>query len=176
MARAPRRGHAHAIALALAIACPGCSFLLDFSDKAGVHDAVADVPYTPDECAYLEPNDTPVQAMAITPGTDTGPAAICQQTPPDEDWYKFTVPAGATKVTVAIDFVSAVGDLDLQIYSAADPATPVGQSRGFADGESVTCPGTSPPCAMLTAGDYLFRVFPGTADQLNHYTFAVTIQ
>src|SRR6266850_3986093 len=116
-------------ALGLLLACPGCTLLLDFSDSAAPHDAMADVPYTPAECAYLEPNDTAAEAMTIAPGTDTGPAAICLGATVDEDWYKFTVPAGATKVTVSLQFVNAVGDLDLQVFSATDPATPVGQSR-----------------------------------------------
>jgi hypothetical protein len=166
----------HAVTLASAVASGGCSLLLDFSSGAAPHDAPADVPYTPGECAYGEPNDSATTAMAVTPGTDTGPAAICQATPPDEDWYKFSVPTGATAVTVSIQFVNQVGDLDLQLFSTTDTQTPVGQSRGFSDGESVTCPGSSPPCGTLAAGDYVFRVFPAEASALNHYTFAVAIQ
>jgi hypothetical protein len=162
-------------ALAVALACPGCSLILDFSDSAAPKDAAIDGPYTAAECAYMEPNDTPAEAMMITPGVDMGPAAICAGPTVDEDWYKFAVPMGATNVTVAIMFVNALGDLDLQVFSAADTQNPVGQSRGFSDGETVTCPGASPPCPMLAAGTYLFRVYPGTPDQLNNYTFNVTI-
>ena len=44
--------------LVLAATVPGCSLILDFSDKAGVHDASLDGPYTKDQCDYKEPNDT----------------------------------------------------------------------------------------------------------------------
>ena len=46
------------LALVTSIAGPGCSFILDFSDKAGVHDASLDGPYTQAECDYKEPNDS----------------------------------------------------------------------------------------------------------------------
>ena len=170
------REYAWCTAIAIAIACPGCSLLLDFSSSQIPKDAELDGPYTADECSYLEPNDTAATAAPITPGVDMGPAAICEGPTVDEDWYKFTVPATATTVTVAIQFVDAIGDLDLQVYSTADTQNPVGQSRGFTDGETVTCPAASPPCPMLTPGDYVFRVYPGKPDQLNHYTFAVTVQ
>jgi hypothetical protein len=156
--------------------CPGCSLLLDFSNSAAPKDAAIDGPYTKQECDYLEPNDTPGTAMTITPGVDMGPAAICAGPTVDEDWYRFAVPAGATKVIVATRFSNAIGDLDLQVFHATDPATPVGQSRGFSDGETVTCPAAVPPCPMFAAGDYLFRVYPGKSDQLNNYTFSVSIQ
>src|SRR3989442_1438195 len=63
-----------------------------------------------------------------------------------------------------------------QLYAPGVPGPRVGQSRGFRAGEMVPSPGASPPSPMLPAGDYFFRVFPGTADQLNNYPFSVTIQ
>ncbi len=158
---------------------PGCSLILDFSDSAAPHDAAIDAPYTADQCAYGEPNDTFDTAFAITPGTDTGPAAICPTMTglDDADYYKFTVPAGTTKVTVAITFTNALGDLDLKLEDATQ--TPLAQSRGFTDGETITCPnapGTSPLCATLAAGTYVFEVFPATAGATNVYSFAVTLQ
>ena len=94
---------------ALLALVPGCSLVLDFSDKAVPKDAMIDAPYTDDQCAYKEPNDSFEAAAMIAP-TDTGPAAICANDP--GDYYKFTV-AGATTVTVAIQFTNRPGgDLD----------------------------------------------------------------
>src|SRR5437879_5859921 len=91
--------------LALGACLPGCSLILDFSDSAGVHDASIDAPYTPEQCAYKEPNDTPDTAAVVTVA-DTGPAAICKPTSDaggrDYDYYKFTVAAGTGKVTITV--------------------------------------------------------------------------
>jgi hypothetical protein len=153
----------------------GCSLILDFN----THDAAIDTPYTPAECAYDEPNDTFDTAATIVPGTDTGPAGICPTTTgqDDNDFYKFTVPAGTNSVTVQITFTNSAGDLDLKLLDAAQ--TQVAQSRGFTDGEMITCPnapGTSPLCAKLAAGTYVFEVFPATPGATNAYTFSVTVQ
>lgn len=156
---------------ALLALVPGCSLVLDFSDKAIPKDAMADAPYTADACAYKEPNDSFETAAPIT-ATDTGPAAIC----PDEpgDFYTFTV-AGATTVTVGIQFQNrAGGDLDLELLDPTGNRASI--SRGFGDGETITCPGSAPACAALTDGDYVMRVFPATAGSVNQYTFTVQIQ
>ena len=158
---------------------PGCSLILDFSDSAAPHDAAIDTPYTADQCAYGEPNDSFDTATVIVAGTDTGPGAICPTMTgvDDVDYYKFTVPAGTTSTTVAIMFTNALGDLDLKLFDANQ--TPLAQSRGFGDGETLTCPnapGTSPICAALSAGDYVFEVFPATPGATNFYSFAVTLQ
>jgi hypothetical protein len=159
----------------LVVLAPGCSLALDFSDKAAPKDAMIDAPYTAAACAYGEPNDSVAAAFTITPGTDTGPAAICPTaTADDVDYYKFTVPASASTVTVAIQFVNQLGDLDLKLGDAMGAS--LAQSRGFGDGESITCPGMSPACVKLAAGDYVFEVFPATPGVGNGYTFSVTIQ
>ena len=162
------------LAIALAALLPGCSLILDFSDSAAPHDAPSDVPYTAAECSYDEPNDSFATAAMIAPGTDTGPAAICPGTTPDEDWYKFAVPSTATTVTVAIQFKNALGDLDLELYDMTGAL--VARSFGFNDGETIACPGSSPPCTALTAGTYAFRVYPATPGQVNGYMFSVAIQ
>ena len=162
------------LAIALSLLCPGSSLILDFSDSAAPHDAAGDAPYTAAECAYLEPNDTLQTAMPITPGADTGPAAICAGATPDEDWYKFTVPSATTSVTVAIQFTNAIGDLDLELYDSS--GTNVARSLTFNDGEKIACPASDPPCPVLAPGDYEFRVFPGQPGAVNSYTFSVTIQ
>lgn len=153
----------------------GCSFALDFSDNAIPKDAALDAPdapYTSDECMYKEPNDSFATAAMIAT-TDTGPAAICPGTAEDHDFYKFTVPAGTTSVVVSVTFDEKIGDLDLRLYDSA--ATVIAQSRGFTNSETITCPGTSPPCAMLAAGDYAFEVFPAVQGATNFYNFSVSI-
>lgn len=164
----------------LILASPGCSLILDFSDSAAPHDAAIDTPYTMEQCAYDEPNDTLDTAAVIAPGTDTGPAAICPNTAgtDDLDYYKLTVPAGTTSVTIELTFTTALGDLDLALFDGN--GTMKAQSRGFGDGEKIVCPnpaGTTPLCPALTAGsDYIFEVLPGIAGATNYYSFNVTFQ
>ena len=154
--------------LCLLALIPGCSLVLDFSDKAIPKDAMIDAPYTADECAYKEPNDTLDAAQVIT-ATDTGPAAICADDP--ADYYKFTI-AGATSVTWAIQFTNRPGgDLDLEILDAMGNQKAI--SRGFGNGETIACPGTAPTCPMLPDGDYVMRVFPAMQGAVNAYTFSV---
>jgi hypothetical protein len=163
----------------LILASPGCSLVLDFSDSAAPHDAAIDTPYTADQCAYGEPNDTPDTAAVIAPGTDTGPGAICptESGVDDLDFYKFTVPAGTTKVTIGLQFTTALGDLDLVLFDSS--ATMKAQSRGFGDTEQIICPnapGTTPLCPTLAAGDYYFEVLPGLPGATNYYTFSVALE
>src|SRR5690242_5136186 len=106
--------------VAVAAFAPGCSLFLDFSDQAGVHDASIDGPYTADECAYKEPNETVDAPATMMPGVDTGPAAICAPVGDaggeDLDFYLFTVPAGTTKVTLTLTLSPDGGDLDLILF------------------------------------------------------------
>src|SRR5664279_4707731 len=151
---------------------PGCSLILDFSDKAGVHDASLDGPYTKDQCDYKEPNDSLDTAAVIDPTVDMGPAAICKvATGEDDDYYKFTVPAGITKVTLKLIDAPGGGDLDLKLYDSTGNV--VGQSRNFSDTETLICPAVSPACPSLPAADYVFEVLPGSPVNLNNYTFSV---
>src|SRR3954467_8764242 len=155
--------------LAISVSAPGCSLILDFSDKAGVHDASLDGPYTQAECDYKEPNDTLDSAAVIDPAADMGPAAICKNPGgEDDDYYKFTVPAATVKTTIKLMFTdSNVRDLDLKLYDNTGAQT--AQSRSFSDGETLICPAVSPPCAALTAGaDYTFEVLPGSPVNLNN--------
>jgi hypothetical protein len=157
---------------ALLALIPGCSLVLDFSDKAIPKDAMIDAPYTADECAYKEPNDTLATAAMITPA-DMGPAAICANDP--ADYYKFTVAGAPNMVTVAIQFTNRPGgDLDLELDDAT--GTQVSISRGFGNGETIVCPGAAPACSKLADGDYVMRVFPAVTGNVNSYTFSVTIQ
>src|SRR5512143_2520473 len=101
--------------LCLLALIPGCSLVLDFSDKAIPKDAAIDAPYTAAECAYKEPNDSFDTAQMITTA-DTGPAAICAGDV--GDFYKITI-ATATSVTFAIQFTNRPGgDLDLELLDS----------------------------------------------------------
>ena len=162
------------VALSIVALTPACSLVLNFDEKPPA-DASFDAPYTQAECDYMEPNDDVTSAVMVTT-TDTGPAAICKAavgSPEDKDNYKFTV-VNAT-VMVAIQFTNRPGgDLDIKLYKASD-STMVAQSRGFGDGETITCPGVSPSCPTLGAGeDYVLEVFPAVTASVNSYTFTIT--
>lgn len=155
----------------LALTLEGCSFLLDFSDNAIPKDARPDAPYSPAECDYKEPNNSLATAAAITP-TDTGPAAICAGIPEDHDFYRFNVPAGATKVEVRLSTrYRTGGDLDLRLYDKA--GTMLARSSGFSDDEVIDCPSVAPMCPTLAADDYVFEIYPGTTGEANRYTFSI---
>jgi hypothetical protein len=166
---------------AIAAACPGCSLVLDFSNSQIPKDAEIDAPYTLDECMFMEPNDTIDTAVVVSPGDLQGPAAICKPTagaPEDVDFYKFNVPAGITKVTVTLSSTYRPGgDLDLLLFDPLDPGQPKAQSREFKDTEVIVCPGASPMCAALTAGnDYVFEVVPAVTGHVNAYTFSLKLE
>ncbi len=161
--------------LVMLLPLTGCSLILDFSDGAIPKDAAIDAPYTQAECDYKEPNDSAATAAMITTA-DTGPAAICAGPTEDHDFYKFTVPAMTTTVTVKISFMNRPGgDLDLRLFDKTGVSL-LAQSRGFGNDETITCPGTSPDCSALAADDYVFEVFPAVTGAVNDYTIALTMQ
>jgi len=167
-------------ALAALLLLPACSLFVKFDDKDIPVDAAPDafMPFSADLCNFGEPNDNAATAFAITPG-DTGPAAICPNpdgTVSDVDFYKLTVPDMTTTVTIAINFtVATKGDLDLLLFDATG-ATMLAESRGFGASETIVCPGVSPACTPLAAGDYVIEVVPGVTDDFNQYTVSLTIQ
>ena len=110
----------------------------------------------------FEDDDSVPAAHVLTfTGTTSHLAAqICSN---DDDYYRIT-PAAMDRVTVALAFTSAAGDLDLQVLDAA--ATIVGSSAGTTDTERVTY------CARDTSPIYA-RVF-GYAAAENAYTMDVT--
>jgi hypothetical protein len=159
-----------ATALALCL-LSGCSLILDFS---GESKPPIDAPFSAAECAFKEPNDT--AATAIILGlADVGPAAICSQTMgvDDHDFYRVTVPTN-TAFSAKITFVnSTTGDLDLKLTDSQ--GTTLSSSRGFDNDEQIVCPGASPPCAMLAAGDYILEVFPANPGMANRYDIALSV-
>jgi len=151
----------------------GCSYLLDFSDQAIPKDARPDAPYTAAECDYKEPNDSVATAAVITPA-DTSPAAICAAMAEDHDFYRFAVPA-ATTVEIRLQYTyRRTGDLDLRLLDKTGTKV-LAESRGFGDDEVIVCPGASPPCAALTAGDYVLEVFPAETGDVNAYTLSLEL-
>jgi hypothetical protein len=161
------------VAAWLAVPAAGCSLILDFSDQAIPKDAGPDAPYSAEECAYKEPNDTQSGAAPIA-ASETGPAAICAGGIEDHDFYLFTVPAGTTRVEIRVESVFRKGgDLDLRLFDAS--ANPVVASHTFTDQERIICPGSVPLCAALAAGDYVFEVLPAELGDVNRYTFALTL-
>lgn len=162
------------IAVLLAIPGAGCSLLLDFSDQAIPGDAAPDAPFSAEECAYKEPNNSVATAATIT-ASDTGPAAICPGDTEDHDFYRFALPATATRVEIRIDSVYRPGgDIDLLLYDSTG-TTLLSQSHSFSDQERIVCPGSVPSCPTLAPGDYVFEVFPAVTGAVNRYTFALTI-
>jgi len=161
------------VAAWLVVPAAGCSLILDFSDRAVPVDAGPDAPYSAQECAYKEPNDSVAAAASIAPG-DSGPAAICAGAVEDHDYYRFIVPSGTTRVEIRVDAMFRQGgDLDLKLYDGTGDV--IGQSRSFGPGETLVCPAVSPSCPTLAAGDYVFEVLPGSPVNLNNYTFSVTL-
>jgi hypothetical protein len=164
----------------VAALCGGCSLVLNFNNNQIPIDAEIDGPYSGDECAYMEPNDTADTAMTVTTA-DMGPAAICRQArdsglADDLDYYKFTVPTGTTKVTISMmSIYRPGGDLDLVLYDVTGTMR-LAQSRGFTDNETIVCPAASPACAMLVPADYVFAVIPAVPGHVNSYTFSLALQ
>lgn len=111
----------------------------------------------------LEPNGTPPQAPKIQANQPYGGLALC---PSDLDWYKVDLQAGKV-VTVSIQFVDEVGDLDLRLYGPGDTTKPVASSiTPGQDGESLEY-------VVKTTGTHFIRVngFNGAA---NTYSLVVT--
>lgn len=161
------------VGLPAIFASAGCSLILDFSDSAIPVDATADSAFSQAECDFKEPNDN-AGVAAMVDVTEVGPAAICADGFDDHDFYKFTLPANSS-VNVSINFTSSpTGDLDLRLYDKTG-ATVLARSSGFADTESITCPGASPMCAALAPDDYIFEVFPAVLGAKNRYTMAITV-
>ncbi|HEY0483007.1 MAG TPA: PPC domain-containing protein [Kofleriaceae bacterium] len=159
------------LVLPLVLPVAGCSWVLDFSDRAIPADARPDAPYTLAECSYKEPDDSFATAAAIT-AADTGPAAICAGTTEDHDFYRFTVPPGTARVQIRVSTTYRVGgDLDLRLYDRTGAI--VARSTGFADDEVLDCAAGALACPRLAAEDHVFEVYPGVTGSVNRYTFAV---
>ena len=113
--------------------------------------------------------------MVFDPAVDVGPAAIC---PPEVAATISTTTRSRSPRTPASRSRSRScrarpGDLDLKVTDLL--GAQLGSSRGFDNEEPITCPGTTPPCNALPAGDYIFEVFPAQPGMVNRYDIAVTV-
>jgi len=151
-----------------ALSVGGCSALLDWSDEQIPKDAY-DLPYTPEQCTYLEPNDTRETAAVYDPAMAAA-GAICKQDPVDHDFYKITVTDNAS-VTLTLTFPEG-GDLDLRLFDIA--GSQLAQSRDVTTTETITCPSQVSGCAPLAAGDYVVEVYPALDTGFNAYQLDVT--
>ncbi len=154
---------------ALALACGACSLILDFDKPPDA--GPADAPVDDTACMAFEPNDTPADAEAISPGTYA--AAICGGG--ETDYFRFSVD-GAQTVTARIEFMNrnGAGDIDLRLLSV-DGATTIAESRTSNDFEMVMCPGGVLCTAPLPAGDYLLQVLGFNAAVQASYTLTLTV-
>ena len=140
----------------------GCSLILDF-DKPPI-DGAPDSPVNDVACMAFEPNNTPTEAMTITPGDYE--AGICDN---DTDYFKFTVD-GTQAVLGRITFMNrnGAGDIDLRLMRG-DGGSTLDESRTSADMEEVMCPGGISCNAPLPAGDYLLHVLGFNAAVQSQY-------
>lgn len=168
---------ARPLCAALMFVGTGCSFLLNFDDSQIPKDAQIDGLFSQDLCDYKEPNNSVDQAAVIT-SADVGPAATCpldDAGTDDHDFYRFTVPAGTASVEIKIAFPERGDhdDLDMRLFDMTGQ-TQLAQSRGIGLEEKIICPATSPPCATLDPGDYVFEVFPAMGS-MNDYTISLVL-
>jgi hypothetical protein len=96
--------------------------------------------------------------------TDGSPAngRVCSG---DSDFFRFTIPAGAARLTaVSTRFIDADGDIDVRLLDAAGAT--VTSSAGVSDEELII--------RSLDPGDYVVEVF-GFSGAVNTYTVSSTI-
>ena len=150
----------------LGLAASGCSLILDFSQDtdAGPIDAVP----TPDGagCDTLEPNDTLATAVALTAGDYV--LGICEDG--DHDYFQIAVD-GNQDMTVRIDFVNTVGDLEMRMYDSLGGN--IDQSQSFADFEQIIR--SAAEGDRLAAGTYFIEVWGFMDTSTNDYDLTLTI-
>ena len=105
----------------------------------------------------FEPNNGSPTATSVTPGITYCGLSICTG---DVDWLEFPV---TSSLTATITFTHALGDLELEIYSAATLDYVDGSYSGD-DDETVTLTGLSP-------GTYWARVYGAGGDKNPAYCF-----
>lgn len=159
------RGWAGILLIPLAVTASGCSLILDFSESADA--GPIDAAPTPDSagCDTLEPNDTLATAMAITPGNYV--LGICEQG--DHDFFRIDVD-GNQDVTVRIDFVNTVGDLEMRLYDSLGGN--IDQSQGFADFEQIIR--SLAESDRLAAGTYFVEIYAFMDTATNDYDLTLT--
>lgn len=115
----------------------------------------------------LEQNDTCATARLMLTGTGWRQDAGLVVKKVDEDWYRYTVPTGAT-LTVSLAFTHANGDIDMQLFGTCGGGV-LAQSITTTNAESVTIANAG------AAQDYYVRVFLSGTDTRNGYTMTSTV-
>lgn len=170
MQRAP--GLRSVVVLLTAIMTSGCSLILDFDDPPEPPDAVPIDAINSALCDFGEVNDTRETASPL-PAATLANAGIC--TEGDRDFYAISVAAGQV-LTVNVMFTQdgSKGDLDLLILDAAGATR--GRSLSTDSDENIVCPGATPSCPQLPAGDYVIEIFGFNDTTLNGYSIEYTVQ
>jgi subtilase family serine protease len=110
----------------------------------------------------FEPNDTRATAVAIPPGThDLG---ICTG---NEDWFKVSLPLGASLKVAMVSAVRPEPDFDLALYAPGSSGRLIDSSSGSGSTEEVSVD------FVTEAGDYLIQVDPYRGS--GAYTLTITV-
>lgn len=170
MLRAP--GMRYVMAGAIGLLASGCSLILDFDDPPAPPDAVPIDAIASSACDFGEVNDTRETASTALVAATPSEAGICVDG--DRDFYAVTVGA-AQVLTVNVAFMQdgANGDLDMLILDSAGATR--GRSLSTDDDEAIVCPGTSPSCPQLPAGDFVIEIFGFNDSTVNGYTIEFTV-
>ena len=109
----------------------------------------------------LEDNDSCAAAVDITEGTWLDRTVKLG----DDDWYRINVP-GCADLQIALSFVDAFGDIDIEVYDACGGAV-IASSTGTDNGEAVSIPAADSP------QDYFLRVYLASDTRSNYDLTAV---
>ncbi len=161
--------------LAVLATGPGCSLILDFSDKAdaGPETDAEVVDAGPvgdggDPCAAYEPNDELAQAYPIEPGTYS-PLAICPAG--DDDYFSFVLDSPRDMVVDALfDNKDGAGDLEMRLYDSNGEV--IDSSENFTDNEHIER--SLAQSNQLVAGTYIVQVWGYNGTVQNDYELVLT--
>lgn len=143
-----------------------CSLILDFDDPPPPPDAMGIDAIPAAACDFGEPNNDRTMATPLDPVAAQS-AAICGNG--DRDFFSLQVADGEA-LSFAIRFAQegGRGDLDMRLLDV--DGNIVARSLSTDADELIACPGASPPCPTLAAGNYFIEVFGFSPDVENGYT------
>ncbi len=151
---------------ALGALVTACSLILDFDDPPAPPDAQTIDAIPAAACDFGEPNDNRTVAAPLDPVMGQS-AAICGAG--DRDFYSIQIADGqALSFTILFPQTGGRGDLDMRLLD--DVGGIVARSLSTDPDEAIICPGASPACPVLAAGNYVIEVFGFSPDVENGYT------
>jgi Cys-rich repeat protein len=151
--------------IALVIPTDGLYFLEVFG--AGNDFNSYDLEFSFADCEdEFEPNNNTDDAAVIDPGFYEE-LTLCRPDVDPDDFFAVGLTAGAT-ITVRVEFVDALGDIDLYLLDI-DGETELDSSRGVVDFEEVSF-------TVDADGTYFFRVELFTGSAQNGYDLTVTVE